>query len=110
MDNLKTCGFPYISIYPTWIHDESRGFSWIHVMWFVIGYLKNLGKPWKALELFRFPWVSMFYDVDFPVDFLQKKIPDDCVKICNLRNITVRNYGIFRANIIVNDLKKNLLP
>ena len=34
------------------------------------------GKPWKALELFRFPRVSMIYNVDFPVDFLRKKIPD----------------------------------
>jgi len=76
MDNLETCGFPYISIYPTWIHDESRGFLWIHVMWFVTGYLENLGKPWKTLELFRFPRVSMIYDVDFPVDFIHKKISD----------------------------------
>ena len=42
-------------------------------MWYVTGYLENLGKPWKALELFRFPRVSMIYDVDFPVDFIRKK-------------------------------------
>ena len=35
------------------------------------------GKPWKTLELFGFPQISMIYDVDFPVDFLRKKNPDD---------------------------------
>ncbi len=35
-------------------------------MCFVTGYLENLG----TIQ------ISMIYDVDFPVDFLQKKIPD----------------------------------
>src|SRR5204863_6219915 len=72
----KHVDFHTFFIYPTWIHDESRGFLWIHVMWFVTGYSESLGKPWKALELFRFPQASMIYDVDFPVDFIHKKIPD----------------------------------
>ena len=31
---------------------------------------------WKILELLRFPQIPMIYDVDFPVDFSRKKIPD----------------------------------
>src|SRR2546423_12546895 len=63
----------------------------IPYMWFVTGYLENLGKPWKALELFRFPRVSMIYDVDFPVDFLWKKF------LMNVQTYSV--WIIFRFEI-----------
>jgi hypothetical protein len=31
---------------------------------------------WKILELFRFPHISTIFNVDFHVDFKQKKFPD----------------------------------
>src|SRR2546429_346836 len=76
MDNLKTCEFPYISIYSIWIHDESRGFPWIHVMWFVTRYLENLEKPWKALEnLGTIQIFTGFHDLlcGFPCGFFTEK-------------------------------------
>ena len=35
------------------------------------------GKYWNYLDLLRFPQIPMIFDVDFPVDFSRKKIPDD---------------------------------
>ena len=66
---------------------DPRRITWISVDPCYVVRHRVFGKPWKALELFRFPRVSMIYDMDFPVDFIRKKIPDDVYTLVKIIQI-----------------------
>src|SRR5437868_1498760 len=74
-----------------------RRITWISVNLCYVVRHRVIGKPWKALELFRFPRVSMIYDVDLPVDFLRKKIPDDHCRRMGMPEDNI--WHIIRINI-----------
>ena len=62
---------------------------------------------WEALELLRFPRVSMIYDVDFPVDFLRKKFLmyiEQLIHICKSKDHILSFYIYTATYLIARDI------